>query len=118
MGIRQPTLDICKKNNIAIASYSPLLPIARHDKGPLVPTIEKLAKKHGVTPAQILLRWQIEKGLIVVTSSSNPERQADQLKLDFQLDPQDVKAIEEEGAAYHFRFFGWGVMAKEYKTPL
>jgi len=112
--IEQDVIDFDRKNGILTAGYSPLLPLGRHADGPLVPLLESIASKYNVTPAQVLLKWQIQQGFQVVTSSANEDRQKTQLKLDFTLDESDIKAIAEEGGKHPVRFFGWGDFKKEY----
>jgi len=112
----QPTIQACKENGILITSYAPLVAIGRHNGGPLVKLSEEIGKKYSVTSAQILLRWQIEKGFVPITTSTNNDRQKQQLDLySFKLAPQDIEQIDEIGATYHFRCFGWGAGKKEYK---
>ncbi len=58
------------------------------------PTIATIATRHERTPAQVVLRWHIELGLIPIPKSSNPERLAQNLAVfDFSLTPDDVNAI-------------------------
>jgi diketogulonate reductase-like aldo/keto reductase len=65
----------CAKNNIAVAAYCPLA------KGEVVddPTVRKVAKEAGVTPAQAVLAWGLHHGLIVLPKSVRPQRQAENL---------------------------------------
>ena len=58
------------------------------------PLLGDLADKHGRTPAQIVLRWHIELGNIVIPKASSPERIAENLDVfDFALDDDDLAAI-------------------------
>jgi 2,5-diketo-D-gluconate reductase A len=58
------------------------------------PLLDDLADKHGRTPAQIVLRWHIELGNLVIPKASSPERIRENLDVfDFALDPDDVVAI-------------------------
>ncbi len=59
------------------------------------PTIAKLAAKYGKTPAQVMLRWQIEHGLSVIPKSIRPERIAENINIfDFALSKEDIAAID------------------------
>jgi len=59
------------------------------------PVILDLAAKHEKTAAQIVLRWHIELGNLVIPKSTNPDRLAENIDVfDFSLSPEDVKAIE------------------------
>lgn len=58
------------------------------------PPITAAAARHDRTPAQVVLRWHVELGLIPVPKSSNPERLAQNLSVfDFSLTPEEVTAI-------------------------
>ena len=58
------------------------------------PAIVALAAKHKRTPAQIVLRWHVELGLIPIPKSSIPARQAENIAIfDFALDADDHAAI-------------------------
>ncbi|CAF2060535.1 unnamed protein product [Rotaria magnacalcarata] len=99
-------IDYCKSNEIAVASYSPLGSICYKPGGPVDEVIEKLATKYNRSPAQILLKWNLIKGDIIITTSSKRERLEDFLKVldeNFQLNCEDVKAIDDAGAKLHFR---------------
>lgn len=78
------------ENGIVTTSWSPL------GRGGVLddPVIAALARKHGKTPAQIILRWHIESGLTVIPKSSSRARQAENLNIfGFSLDPDDMHAI-------------------------
>ncbi|KRE21293.1 oxidoreductase [Agromyces sp. Soil535] len=58
------------------------------------PVLEDLAAKHGRTPAQIVLRWRVELGNVVIPKASSPERLSENLDVfDFALDADDLAAI-------------------------
>jgi 2,5-diketo-D-gluconate reductase A len=58
------------------------------------PLLDDLAAKHGRTPAQIVLRWHIELGNIVIPKASSPERLRENLDVfDYALDPEDLALI-------------------------
>ncbi|MFD4420567.1 aldo/keto reductase [Agromyces sp. NPDC058484] len=58
------------------------------------PLLDDLADKHGRTPAQIVLRWHVELGNLVIPKASTPERIRENLDVfDFALDPGDLAAI-------------------------
>jgi len=112
------TIQANKDAGILTAAYGPLIPIARHKEGPLLPLATELAKKYSVSTAQILLKWQIQQGILAVTSSTDNERQRTQLDLEsFDLTPEDIKKITEESSTHEFRLFGHGVLKKDYEMP-
>jgi diketogulonate reductase-like aldo/keto reductase len=58
------------------------------------PVITRLASKHGKTPAQVVLRWHIEIGNIVIPKSVTPARIKENFDIfDFELTPDEVTAI-------------------------
>ena len=58
------------------------------------PLLDDLADKHGRTPAQVVLRWHVELGNVVIPKASSPERLRENLDVfDFALDAEDLAAI-------------------------
>lgn len=58
------------------------------------PVLDDLAAKHGRTPAQIVLRWHVELGDIVIPKASSPDRLRENLDVfDFALDAEDLDVI-------------------------
>jgi diketogulonate reductase-like aldo/keto reductase len=83
-------LEFCKAHNIRLEAYSPLT------KGRKLshPLLQKLSKKYKKTPAQILLRWGIEHGIIEIPRSSNKMHIAENIKVfDFTLDSSDMDQL-------------------------
>ena len=80
----------CAAHQIAIEAWSPL------GQGTVLddPTIEAIARRVGKTPAQVVLRWHIERGDIVFPKSVTPERIKENIEIfDFELPGGDVEAI-------------------------
>lgn len=58
------------------------------------PVVIALAEAHGRTPAQIVLRWHVQNGLIVIPKTSNPVRMAENAAMfDFELSDADLQAL-------------------------
>ena len=75
------------------------------------PVVIELAERYGRTPAQIVLRWHIELGLVAIPKSATPERIRQNIEIfDFSLTPEDVAAIsaldQGEAAAVDSDTFG------------
>jgi 2,5-diketo-D-gluconate reductase A len=59
------------------------------------PALAKIAAAHGVTPAQVVLRWHLEHNITVIPKSANPDRIATNLDLfSFTLTPDEVATID------------------------
>jgi 2,5-diketo-D-gluconate reductase A len=84
--------DFCAERQIAIEAWSPIAQGKVLDD----PTIGEIASRHGKTPAQVVLRWHIERGDIVFPKSVNPKRMKENIDIfDFELGPDDVGAITD-----------------------
>jgi 2,5-diketo-D-gluconate reductase A len=82
--------DIHEELGIRTESWSPL------GQGHLLtnPVIGAVSAKHGRTPAQVVIRWHIDNGLIVIPKSVTPSRIEENLKVfDFKLDADDLARI-------------------------
>jgi 2,5-diketo-D-gluconate reductase A len=80
------------EKGIATQSYSP---IGRGGDLLAEPVVVQAAERHGRTPAQIVLRWHAQHGLLAVAKSSDPERQRQNLEVfDFELSPEEVQGLD------------------------
>ena len=80
----------CAEYQIAIEAWSPLAQGLVLDD----PTIVEIAKRAGKTPAQVVLRWHVERGDIVFPKSVTPSRIAENIDIfNFELSGEDVEAI-------------------------
>lgn len=104
-------LDFCKQNDICLTAYSPLGSKDRipQMKAPDEPSllenkvINEIAEKHEASPAQILIKWAIDRGTVVIPKSTNPKRiQQNFESLKVELDDQDHQHIKELDR--HFRY--------------
>lgn len=79
------------ERGIATEAWSPL----GQGKGLLeVPAVVAIARKHGRTPAQIVLRWHVQLGNIAIPKSVTPSRIKENIEVfDFSLDDEDLAAI-------------------------
>jgi 2,5-diketo-D-gluconate reductase A len=82
--------SFCGEHQIAIEAWSPIAQGLVLDD----PTIGEIAKRVGKTPAQVVLRWHIERQDIVFPKSTTPERIVENMDIfDFELSGADVEAI-------------------------
>jgi 2,5-diketo-D-gluconate reductase A len=84
-------LDEHIRRGVVVEGYSPLKGTKLKNK-----TLARIAAGYGVTPAQVVLRWNLEHGVVVIPKSVHRDRIAENFDLDgFQLTPAEVVAIDE-----------------------
>lgn len=101
--LQQPSmLEFCQANNIYLTAYSPLGSSDRPDSlkkadEPVLlenSTVASIAEHHGITPAQVLLSWAIQRGTAVIPKSVNPARIKQNLAAaEVSLTASDMQAI-------------------------
>jgi len=88
---QQNLFQFCETNRIQLEAYSPLTRGKRLSH----PKLSKIAKKYGKTSAQILIRWSLQHGLIVIPKSIHEERIRVNCEVfDFQLKPEDMELLD------------------------
>jgi diketogulonate reductase-like aldo/keto reductase len=88
---RRALLDACLANGVVLEAYSPL-GHGRHLSGE---TVSRIAQRLGRTPAQVLLRWCIQRDVPLIAKSSHRERIAENGDLfDFTLSDDDVAELD------------------------
>ncbi|XP_017059742.1 aldo-keto reductase family 1 member B1 [Drosophila ficusphila] len=100
---QKPLITLCYDNAIAVTAYSCLgsghTPYEKPGAYPLLqhPTILAIAEKYERTPAQVLLRYQTQSGIIVIPRSVSKHHMQDNFKRiwDFGLAIDDIKAIHD-----------------------
>ncbi len=89
-------LDFCERNGIFIQAYSPLTREKRFDNE----VLQQLAQKHGKSPAQILIRWNLEIGTLPIPKANDTDHLEENIDVfDFALSDDEVKqlhALNEE----------------------
>lgn len=88
--------EFCKQHDIQVESYSPLM----HGGDILGDNaVQRIADKHHKTIAQVVLRWHIQNGLVVIPKSVNPDRIRENIDIfDFKLDDGDMRTIDSMDA--------------------
>lgn len=93
----------CQANDIHVTSYSTFAQ-GRTVNGSRIltdPVIQKIATSHKVSPAQVVLRWALERGMSVIPRSNSPEHLAENaLVFCFSLTPDDkreIRSLERDG---------------------
>ena len=89
--IRKGLLAACQSSDIALEAYSPL-GTGRHLSDPAVAVI---AADAGRTPAQVLLRWAVQRGIPVITKSTHRDRIEENLRIfDFELPDEAMPRLD------------------------
>ncbi|MDU1891795.1 MAG: aldo/keto reductase [Dysgonomonas sp.] len=90
--IQQETLNYCKKENIKVEAWSQF---AANQTGLFEEKIlTNIAKRHSKSPAQVILRWDYQRGVITIPKSANEKRMKENLDIfDFELTNDDMTAI-------------------------
>ena len=91
---QKPLIEYCKSKNIQVEAYTA---IARFDDRLMrLPLLKNIAKKYGKTIVQIILRWDIQNGIIPLVRSLNPKRQIENISIfDFELTEEEMKSIDK-----------------------
>lgn len=89
----QKLIDACRRAGIAVGVWSPLggprVPLLEH------PALRAMAGEYGRTPAQIVLRWDIQRGVAVIPKSVHRERIVSNAQIfDFTLTEEDMARIQ------------------------
>jgi len=88
---RRRLLEACQSRDIAVEAYSPL-GTGRHLSNE---TVTLVAQRVGRTPAQVLLRWCLQRGLVTITKSTHRARIEENSQIfDFGLSEQDMADLD------------------------
>ena len=89
---RMEELSLMQEMNVQPEAWAPF---AEGLKGMFTePVLLEIAKKYGKTPAQVILRWNVQQGVIVIPKSVHKERMEENLDIwDFHLDKEDMEKI-------------------------
>ena len=85
----QELLDYCRKNNIQIMAWGPLLRGNLED-----PKLQKIADKYDWSVAKLLLRWNVQQNIIPIPKSKNKGRMQSNIDIfSFSIDEEDMKIL-------------------------
>lgn len=98
---QEKLLEFCKNSNIQLEAYSPLTRGQKLNHHILV----GLAKKYGKSSAQILIRWNLQHGLVVIPKSIHENRIRENIQVfDFQIEEKDMKLLNSLNEDLHTIF--------------
>lgn len=87
-------IEFCRARNVAVTAYRPLGGSSGGVDLMDNPVIQEVAKKHKKTPAQILIRFHIQRDVSVIPKSVNPKRIRENFQVfDFHLSEEDMSAL-------------------------
>jgi len=116
---QEKLLRFCRESGIAVTAYSPFgagsyVPLGMATKEDSVlghAVVREIAAATGRTPAQVVLRWGLQRGTAVIPKTSRPERLAENLAaVDFTLEEPQMRAIT--ALDRHRRFNDAGVFCE------
>ncbi|MBM7616722.1 diketogulonate reductase-like aldo/keto reductase [Weissella uvarum] len=100
-------LNFAQEQGIQLEAWSPLGGGAALNN----PTIQKIADAHNKSTAQVIIRWDWQRGIVTIPKSAHPERIAQNSDIfDFSLSDDEVQAIndlDENKASIWYQDFGW-----------
>ncbi len=84
-------LEFCNSSKIIIEAYCPLTRARKLDH----PLLKTIGKKHGKTPAQLLIRWGLQHGIVEIPKSAHKERILENANIfDFKLNDEDMNDLD------------------------
>jgi len=104
-------IEFAKKHNIVLTAYSPLGTPDRPEgmksaNDPVLmqdPVLNEIAKKHNKSPAQVLIKFHVQRGLTVIPKSVTPSRIAQNMDIfDFELTPSELHKLENIGTSFRY----------------
>ena len=85
----QDLLNFCKEQHIQVEAYSPIA----HGEALKNPVIAQMAKKYGVSAAQLCVRYVLQLGTVALPKTADPQHMAENAAVDFVLTPEDMAAL-------------------------
>jgi diketogulonate reductase-like aldo/keto reductase len=89
--VQQSLLDFCQEHAIQYEAWSPIM------KGEVIdiPALSKLAQNYEKSEVQVVLRWDLQKGVVTIPKSSQKSRIISNANIfDFELKPEDMALID------------------------
>lgn len=90
-------LEYCRNNKIIIQAYSPLTRVKRHDNA----TLTQIADKYNKSPAQILIRWDLQLGIVPLPKAGQRQHLEENINVfDFEISEGDMKLLSGLNEGY------------------
>lgn len=97
--VQRELLEYCSNHDIRVEAWSPLM----HGRAVSEPALMKMARKYSKTPAQIVLRWDLQHGVVTIPKSGNAGRMAENARIfDFEISTEDMRKLDalDEGKRF------------------
>lgn len=89
---RRAVVDVCREHGIQVEAYSPLTKAQKLRD----PRLAQIADHYGKTPAQVLIRWSLQRGYVVIPKSTDRGRIRENAAVfDFHIVDRDMVTLEE-----------------------
>jgi methylglyoxal/glyoxal reductase len=89
--VQQSLFDFCRAHDIVYEAWSPIMRGAVND----IPLFRELSEKYKKTPVQIVLRWDLQKGIVTIPKSVHKDRIKSNADIfDFELSAEDIQRID------------------------
>lgn len=96
-GHSKEMLGYCQENGIVIQAYSPLTRTERLDD----PMLQAIAQVHGKTAPQVLVRWNLQQGVVPIIKANRPEHLRENIDVfDFDLDEDEMRKLDNLNEEY------------------